>query len=157
MRINVLALVIFIIVCQLAGAIGSVFTVSSIPDWYSKLEKPSFTPPNWAFGPVWITLYLLMAVSAYLVWSKGWDNPEVKNALLIFFFQLFLNILWSILFFGLKDPFFGLVEIVILWVAILLTIFEFHSISKPAAFLLIPYILWVTLASALNFFIWKLN
>ena len=146
-----------IAVCLLAGVIGSVFTMPAIPGWYASLNKPSFSPPSWLFGPVWTILYLLMGISAYLVWKNGLQAPNVKSALSIFGVQLALNLLWSILFFGLHSPFAGLVCIVLLWVSIALTIVAFNRISRKAALLLVPYILWVTFAALLNFTVWQLN
>jgi tryptophan-rich sensory protein len=143
--------------CQLAGILGSFFTMPSIPTWYASLAKPSFTPPNWLFGPVWITLYTLMGISLYLVWQKGFKSRDSKIALSVFGIQLFLNSIWSIIFFGLQAPFYGFAVIVILWAAIVGTIVLFYRISKTAGLLLLPYIAWVTLATALNFFIWTLN
>lgn len=154
---NFFKLVITIIVSQLAGVIGSVFTVSSIPNWYAVLQKPSFSPPNWIFGPVWVTLYLLMGVAAFLVWRHGFERREVRRALAIFGGQLVLNTLWSIIFFGLRNPFWAFVEIIVLWLAILVMIFAFYKISRPAAYLLLPYILWVSFAGYLNYSIWILN
>lgn len=154
---NFFKLVITIIVSQLAGVIGSVFTVSSIPNWYAVLQKPSFSPPNWIFGPVWVTLYLLMGVAAFLVWRHGFERREVRRALAIFGGQLVLNTLWSIIFFGLRNPFWAFVEIIVLWLAILVMIFAFYKISRPAAYLLLQYILWVSFAGYLNYSIWILN
>jgi benzodiazapine receptor len=155
--IVILQLVISVIICLSAGFIGSVFTTPAIPTWYVTLNKPSFTPPNWLFSPVWTFLFLLMGISAFLVWNKGLDDPRVKIALSIFGIQLILNILWSAVFFGLRSPLAGLIEIAILWIAILLTILSFFPISRTAGLLLIPYILWVSFAAVLNFSIWRLN
>jgi tryptophan-rich sensory protein len=160
MKINlneILKLFISIIICQLAGVIGSVFTTPAIPTWYAALVKPSFTPPNWVFAPVWTSLYLLMGVSAFLVWRRGIENPKVNLALRFFIIQLVLNSLWSVLFFGLKSPLLGFIEIIILWVFILLTILYFFRVSKIAGILLLPYILWVSFAAVLNFSLWRLN
>ena len=158
MKLNNRAKLIFsILLCLLAGAIGSIFTVSSIPTWYAVLKKPFFNPPNWIFGPVWTVLYILMGISLYLVWKKGIKTEESKVALILFGFQLVINALWSIIFFGLRMPSYALIGIIILWVAILFTIIKFYNISKPAAYLLIPYILWVSFASVLNLYIWLLN
>ena len=134
-------MVIAIIVSELAGVIGSVFTISSIPTWYATLQKPILSPPNWIFGPVWTTLYFLMGAAAFLVWRHGLERKEVKTALTIFIGQLILNALWSIIFFGLHNPFWAFVEIILLWLAILWTIIAFYKISRPAAYLLLPYIL----------------
>jgi len=150
-------LVSAIVVCQLAGIVGSVFTVNSIPTWYAGLEKPFFAPPNWLFAPVWLSLYTLMGVSLYLVWSRGADTRSVKTALSVFGIQLVLNALWSVLFFGLRSPLLGLIEIAALWIAIAVTIVLFYRVSRTAGLLLIPYIAWVTIAAALNGFIWNLN
>ncbi len=150
-------LIASILICQLAGLIGGLATSASIQAWYATLTKPLFTPPNWVFAPVWITLYLLMGIAAFLVWRQGFAEPRVRRGLAIFGVQLVLNTLWSIAFFGLQSPLAGLVVIVLLWLAILLTILTFARISKSAAILLIPYILWVSLAAALNAAILVLN
>ncbi|MFA5382405.1 MAG: TspO/MBR family protein [Candidatus Micrarchaeia archaeon] len=154
---KILILIGFIFLCLLAGIIGSFFTASNIPTWYEGLNKPSFNPPNWLFGPVWTALYILMGISAYLIYSKGLKKKEIKFALSIFGIQLILNTLWSILFFGFKSPIFGLICILFLWVFILFTIKLFYKIDKKAAYLLIPYILWVSFATILNYFILILN
>ncbi|MEM3556237.1 MAG: TspO/MBR family protein [Candidatus Micrarchaeia archaeon] len=151
------ALIVAILICEMAGVIGSVFTYNSIPDWYDRLKKPDFTPPSWLFAPAWVTLYLFMGVSAYLVWEKGVKRKEVRDALSIFGVQLLLNLFWSIFFFGLRCSLCGFVEIILLWLAIAVTIIKFHKLSKPAALLLIPYILWVSFAAILNFYVWRLN
>ncbi|MCJ7680527.1 MAG: tryptophan-rich sensory protein [Candidatus Aminicenantes bacterium] len=155
--INIPVLIGFILGCELAGIIGSVFTARSVQTWYTTLQKPSFNPPSWLFGPVWAVLYLLMGIAAYLVWSRGWSTPGIKTALAVFAVQLILNTAWSILFFGLKNPASAFVEIIFLWAAIALTIFLFSNISRTAALLLVPYILWVSFASVLNYFLWRLN
>jgi len=147
-------LIVSILICQIAGIIGSIFTTPSITTWYADLQQPAFSPPNWVFGPVWITLYTLMGISLYLVWNK---KNNVKIPLTLFFIQLILNSIWSIIFFGLQNSFYALIEIIILWIAILLTIISFYKISKKASLLLIPYIIWVTLAAILNYYIWVLN
>ena len=152
-----LKLLASIIVCHTAGFIGSIFTTPAIPDWYTGLTKPIFNPPNWIFFPVWITLFLLMGISLYLVWSGGLEDEKVKQAVIIFAVQLLLNIAWSLLFFGLKSPFLAFLEIIILWIVILINIVQFYSISKTAGLLLLPYILWVSFAAILNFFIFTLN
>jgi len=146
-----------VVACQLAGIVGAVFTRAAIPSWYAYLKKPSFTPPNWLFGPAWITLYLLMAVAACLVWQKGCQAPGVRLALAVFLVQLLLNVLWSPAFFGWRSPLAGMIVIVLLWLAILVTIIAFSKISRPAALLLLPYILWVSYAAALNISIYFLN
>jgi benzodiazapine receptor len=154
---DITKLVVSIVACQAAGAIGSIFTTPAIPTWYAALEKPFFTPPNWLFAPAWITLYLLMAIAAFLVWRQGLGQKGVNSALLVFLVQLVLNALWSVVFFGLHSPLWGAVVILALWVAILLTIIRFFKLSTAAGALLLPYILWVSFASALNIAILVLN
>lgn len=154
---NLLKLIIAIIACQLAGFIGSLFTAPAIPTWYASLEKPPFNPPNGLFGPVWITLYLLMGIAAYLVWRKGLGEPVVGIALVLFGVQLVINASWSFFFFGLKSPLAGFVVIVLLWIAILMTIIYFFKISNAAGILMLPYITWVSFAAMLNYSIWRLN
>lgn len=155
--IEFLKLIISILICHSAGFIGTVFTSSAIPTWYDSLKKPPFSPPNWIFGPVWTILYTLMGISAYLVWRQGINDSQIKTALIIFGVQLFLNALWSPIFFGFKAMFAALIVIIIMWIAILLTILTFFKISTVAAVLLIPYILWVSFATILNFSLWMLN
>jgi len=158
MRIkNIIKLFSAVVVCQITGVVGSIFTRPSIPTWYSSLQKPDFTPPDWLFAPVWITLYTLMGISAYLVWNKGFENKNIKISLFIFAVQLLLNALWSFLFFGLHSPLYAFIEIIILWVAIAIVILYFLKISLPSGFLLLPYLLWVSFAVVLNFYIMKLN
>ena len=152
-----LKLLICLAVVLLAGGIGSLATTKAIPTWYKGLNKPSFNPPDWLFGPAWTTLYLLMAVAAFLVWKHGLGAAGVKLALAVFLIQLVLNTLWSILFFGLRSPLLGLVDIIVLWLAILATIVLFFRVSIPAGVLLLPYIAWVTFAAVLNAAILRLN
>lgn len=154
---RVIKLIVALAVCQIAGLVGSLFTTPAIAGWYTALEKPDFTPPNWVFSPVWIGLFILMAVAAFLVWDKDFSTKGVKTALAFFGIQLLLNVLWFILFFGCRSPFLALVEIVTLWLAIAVTILTFYRLSKPAAFMLVPYLLWVSFATALNFAIFRLN
>jgi tryptophan-rich sensory protein len=154
---NGLKLVAALVVCQLAGALGSLATILNISGWYTTLVKPGFNPPAWIFGPVWTTLYLMMGAALFLVWRQQDLDSRVKPALGWFAVQLLLNTLWSFLFFCLHSPLLGLVDIVLLWLAIGITIRQFFPISKPAAWLLIPYWLWVTFATVLNFEIFRLN
>jgi len=156
-KINILKLVTSLVVCQCAGILGSVFTTPAIPTWYAALQKPAFTPPSWLFAPAWITLYLLMGIAAFFVWRAGLDNRRARVALLIFLIQLVLNALWSVVFFGLQSPLYGVIVIIILWIAILATIISFTRTSRLAAWLLVPYILWVSFASVLNISILVLN
>ena len=145
-----------IIICQLAGVIGSVFTAPAIRTWYADLAKPWFAPPNWIFAPVWITLYTLMGIAFYMVWVRGGNGIRSK-AMALFATQLILNAIWSIFFFGLRSPGAALVEIILLWVFIAMTIVNFNKVSRGAAWLMVPYILWVTIAALLNLSIWILN
>lgn len=155
--IDLLKLTASIIVCQLAGIVGSLFTTPAIPTWYQTLNKPFFTPPGWVFGPVWITLYLLMGISLFLVWRRTGQDPRARGSMILFFIQLGLNGFWSVAFFGLRSPFFGLVVILLLWIAIVLTLQQFYKISQKGALLLLPYLLWVSFALVLNISLWVLN
>ncbi|MCL4374789.1 tryptophan-rich sensory protein [Patescibacteria group bacterium] len=150
-------LLLAIVICEGVGLISAPFTSAAIPTWYAGLEKPVFSPPNWLFAPVWTSLYLLMALSAYRVWIRGTRAKKVRVALLFFLIQLLLNFLWSPLFFGLRAPLLALVEIGLLWVAIIITIFNFHRVDHRAAYLLLPYLIWVSFAMLLNFSIVMLN
>lgn len=150
-------LICSVFVCLLTGFLGSFLTMDSISTWYADLSKPSFTPPDWAFGVVWPILYVMMGISAFLIWNKGIGSKQARVALGLFILQLILNSLWTPIFFGLNMMALALVEIVLLWVAILITIFAFWRISKTAAYLLIPYILWVSFAIVLNAALWYLN
>jgi tryptophan-rich sensory protein len=153
---DILKLIASIILCQLAGFLGSLFTIPAIPTWYKTLNKPFFNPPNWIFSPVWISLFFLMGISLFLVWQRP-GHPKFKTALIFFFVQLILNILWSVAFFGLRSPLLGLIDIILLWIAILLTIINFLKVSKIGGLLLIPYLIWVSFATLLNFSLWILN
>jgi tryptophan-rich sensory protein len=150
-------ILVFIVICELAGIIGSVFTASSISGWYATLVKPPFNPPGWIFGPVWTFLYAMMGLAAYLVYENGPGRPEIRKALTVFAIQLIINALWSIVFFGARQILGAVVVIVLLWVMILLTIRLFSRISKAAAYLLVPYLLWVSFASVLNISLYTLN
>lgn len=146
-----------IAVCEFIGIISVPFTIASIPTWYATLNKPPFSPPNWIFGPVWTTLYLMMGVSLYLVWMKGLKNKKGKVALLFFAVQLLFNFLWSLLFFGAHSPLLALIDIFLLLYTIVIVMVKFNKISKPASYLLLPYLLWVSFATLLNFSIVILN
>lgn len=150
-------LAFFIVVCQLAGGIGSYFTTPAIPGWYAALKKPLITPPDWVFAPVWITLYVLMGVAAFLVWRENRLEKARRNALVLFGIQLSLNALWSFFFFGLRSPLTGLFGIVVLGIFVYLTLRAFLRISYPAGILMIPYLLWTGFAAGLNFSIYILN
>ncbi len=152
---NFLKLPISILVALLVGALGSLFTTSSIQNWYATLAKPSFNPPAWLFAPVWTILYVLMGISFWMIWTSR--SKEKNRAMGLFVVQLVLNGIWSPVFFGAHSIGGALALIVLLWAAIVLTILIFKKISKPAAWLLVPYILWVSFAMLLNFAIWRLN
>lgn len=160
---NILKLVISVVLCQSAGLVGSLFTVSSISNWYEFLKQPVFRPPNWVFGPVWTALYTFMGISFFLVWVKLNDKKYHKQAklirqsLVIFLIHLFFNASWSIVFFGLHNILLALVNILIIWAFIVVLIFKFWPIDKRASILLIPYLAWVSFATILNYSIWILN
>lgn len=184
MKINdTIKLIVAIAICESAGIIGSIFTIPSISGWYATLAKPAINPPAWIFAPVWTTLFALMGISFFLIWKRKDEiaassrvlgtprnDKKIKIALGIFAGQLVLNILWSIIFFGLHNPGLAFVNIIVLWFAIVGTIVIFYKISPPlssawtsegrgklAAYLLVPYILWVSIAAYLNYEIWILN
>lgn len=140
-----------------AGLLGSLFTQTGVDSWYANLIKPEFNPPNWVFGPVWTILYILMGISLYLIWDKGLKKKELRFAFGIFILQLLFNAWWSILFFGLQNPKMAFCEIVFLWFLIVFVIYLFSNIRKLAAWLLVPYLLWVSFATVLNYSIWVLN
>ncbi len=145
----------FIAICFLAAAIGSWFTAASVNSWYPTLMKPAGTPPAWVFGPVWSMLYVLMATAAWLVWKRS--SADVTLALAFFFTQLALNATWSFLFFGLRRPGLALLEIAVLLAAIIATTSTFAQVSRPAFWLMTPYVAWVSYATFLNLGIWRLN
>ncbi|OGO01630.1 MAG: TspO protein [Chloroflexi bacterium RBG_13_52_14] len=154
---EIIKLIVSIVVCEGAGGIGGFFTRDAIPTWYAGLKKPAFVPPNSAFAPIWISLYLMMSIAVYFVWREGLHEEGVELAFTIFWIQLLLNVLWTVVFFGLKSLFGGLVVILLLWVAILVSIIEFFGVSPMAGALLIPYIVWVSIAANLNVRLWLLN
>lgn len=139
------------------GVVASLFTTPQIPGWYASLQKPVFNPPNWLFAPVWTTLYIMIAIAAYLVWKKRDNSITYHKAKQIYFGQLFLNFSWSIVFFGLHQIFIALMIIVLLWISIIVNMLAFNRFSKVACWLLLPYLLWVSFASLLNFSIYMLN
>ncbi len=153
---NIYKLIISLAIPLLVGYLGSLFTSTSVNSWYLTLKKPSFNPPNWIFAPVWTSLFILIGLSFYLIWRKGYSK-ERRAAFFIYFIQLSFNLLWSFFFFGLKSPFLGLLDIVVLLIFILINIYLFYKISKASAYLLLPYLLWVSFASILNFYIFVLN
>ena len=154
---KVLRFIISIIICQSAGIFGSLFTFEAVPDWYITLEKPFFAPPNWIFGPVWIILYYLMGVSLYIVWKDKLESKTRNIFFIVFGIQLILNAFWSFLFFGLRSPLLGLIDVLILDAMVAVTIIYAKRVSKYAAMLLIPYMVWIIIASVLNYAILVLN
>lgn len=154
---SILKLVLSIAICQGAGLIGTVFTVSSIQNWYNLLNQPSFRPPNWLFGPAWTILYTLMGISLYWIWTKGTKKKEVKDGLKLFAVHLAFNATWSIVFFGMRNISLSLANIVVLWILIVMVMVRFYKIDKKASLILIPYFAWVSFAAILNFSIFLLN
>ena len=155
--LDIIKLIACIVVCEGAGIIGSIFTIRKIPTWYASIKKPKLRPPNWLFAPIWTTLYLLMGIAAFLILQQGLENTGVQIALAIFGVQLVLNGLWSVVFFGMESPLGGLVVIAALWAVILFSIIRFLPLSLVAGLLLVPYIIWVSIAAVLNISIYMLN
>jgi|ERR1035437_2661837 tryptophan-rich sensory protein len=157
MKLNkIIKLLFLIIVCEGVGFLGTIFTIPSIQGWYMTLQKAPFNPPPWVFGPIWTTLYFLMGVSIFLLLQKKLKKQRTF-LLALFSIQLFLNFLWSVIFFGWHLPLAAMIELVLLWITIALLIIDFWKFSKPAAILLIPYLCWVSVASTLNLFVVLLN
>jgi tryptophan-rich sensory protein len=151
-----LEVIISIIFAELVGGVSGFLTSGSIQTWFQTLIQPSFQPPNWLFGPAWTLLYALMGIAAAWIWKKR-KNKKARIALGIYGVQLFLNFIWSIIFFGLHSPFWALIDVVLLWGLIMWMIMKFYVIDKKAGWILIPYLAWVTFATVLNFAIWRLN
>lgn len=154
--LKVIKLITSVCVPFVAAVVGSAVTIPNIATWYATLDKPFFSPPNWLFGPVWTLLYLLMGLSLYLVWVAQYKKSK-KSALVMFGLQLMLNALWSVVFFGLHAPWLGVIIIILLLVSIIATMRLFWPISKTAAYLMFPYIIWVSFATLLNIAIVVLN
>ena len=152
---NAIKLIVSLLLPQIAGGLGAFFTLSSVQSWYATLNKPSWNPPSWLFGPVWTTLYVLMGIACFLIWKS--EYPRKKQVLTLYFLQLFLNFLWSPAFFGAQNPMLGIFVILPLWGCILACIFFFRKINTWAAVLMIPYLIWVSFATVLNATIWWLN
>lgn len=150
-------LIISILIPLITGSIAGFFTTKGVDGWYAAAIKPSFNPPNWIFAPVWTALYILMGIALYLIWKSDAEKNIKQTALILFAVQLTLNFFWSFIFFSLRQTGWAFVEIVVMWLSILFTILWFGKISSDAAWLLVPYISWVSFASLLNFYIWKLN
>lgn len=153
---NLFKFIISILIPLFVGFAGSFFTSNSVSTWYTTLNKPYFNPPSWIFGPVWTLLYIIIWISFYFVWLQNFGHKN-KQVLSIYSFQLFLNLIWSVLFFWIQNPLFSLIEIIILWFVILANIIIFYRIKKISGYLLIPYLLWVSFATILNYFIFILN
>lgn len=152
-----LALSGWIVLCELVGIIGGLLTASAIPTWYAALAKPSFSPPNWIFGPVWTMLYVLMGVAVYRVFRLGMNKSAVRSAVFLFLFQLTLNAIWSLIFFGGQNIPLGFVDIAALWITIIVLVFRFCALDGVSAYLLMPYLGWVSFATVLNYNLWLLN
>lgn len=150
-------LIVCILVPQLVGLTSGLVTVSAVREWYVTLVRPSFAPPTWVFGPVWTAIYLIMGIAAFVVWQRGLGTPLVRLALGVFVAQLALNWLWSVLFFGMRAPGVALLEIVLLWALIAWCMILFFRVRTVAGALMVPYLAWVTFATALNFEFWRLN
>lgn len=152
-----IALAIALVIPQLVGALAGAATARSIRDWYPRLEKPGFTPPNWLFGPAWLVLYVMMGVASWRVWLVGWDEAGVAIALGVYAVHLVFNALWSILFFGVRRPDWALIEVAGLWLSVVASAWLFGRVDTTAGLLMVPYIAWVSFAAALNAAIVRLN
>ncbi len=150
-------IIVFTLVAQVAGLIGTFFTVDAIPTWYAELAKPWFSPPNRIFGPVWTTLYTLMGIAAFFVWEERFHKTHASRGMNWYWTQLFLNAIWSPIFFGAQKLGLALIVIVLLWLSILFTIREFWKVRIILGVLLLPYLAWVSFASVLNYQLWMLN
>ena len=154
---NAIKLILSVAVPLAVGGLSGFATARGVDTWYPTLAKPSFNPPAWVFGPTWTLLYVLMGVALFLVWRQGLDTQGVKLALTVFAVQLVLNALWSIIFFGMQSPAWAFVEIILLWLAIVATLWAFWRVMPAAGWLLVPYLAWVSFAAVLNGSIWILN
>lgn len=154
---NTARLIISIAIPVLIGGSAGFFTATGVESWYQTIQKPSWNPPSWIFAPVWTTLYVLMGIALFLIWKSAAPDTLKKTAIGLFALQLTLNFFWSFIFFKLEQPGWALAEIIVMWIFILLTIFSFAKINTTAAWLLVPYISWVSFATILNYTIWKLN
>ena len=154
---KIFKLISAILVCNLAGILGTFFVSDQVGIWYKTIQVPAWNPPDWIFAPVWLTLYTLMGIALYLVWNKEGKIQNKNFVILAFFLQLFFNFLWSIIFFGMHDLFLAFVEILFLIAMLIVTMFSFYKINKVSFVLLIPYLLWVSFVAYLNYGIWLLN
>ena len=150
-------LIVSIVICLVIGNIGTLFTMPNIATWYATLNKPGINPPNWIFGPVWTTLFVLMGISLFLVWKNDKKDENRRMFFIVFAVNLILNVMWSIIFFSLHLTGLAFFEVIMLALSIVLLIVLSWKISKGAAYLLVPYLLWVSFASFLNYNIWYLN
>ena len=154
---NIAKIIIAVAIPVTVGSVSGFFTFSRVQSWYQTLNKPSWNPPDWIFGPVWTTLYVMMGISLYQVWRSDSSGFLKKTAIALFAAQLILNFFWSFIFFNQHQIGWAFIEIMVMWIFILLTIFAFAQVSKTAAWLLVPYISWVSFAAILNYTIWQLN
>lgn len=152
-----LLITLSVLLCLGAGYLSGVKTAEAIDGWYATLRKPWFNPPNWLFGPVWSLLYILMGVAGGLVVHKSWGKSGIGGVLFLFISQLLLNMAWSMIFFGFHAPGLALMEMLVLWGVIFVCILNFRTVSKAAAWLFVPYLLWVSFAAVLTAALWKLN
>ena len=152
-----LKIIIAVALCMGLGFLSGMSTTEAITGWYATVNKPPFNPPNWIFAPVWTILYIMMGVAVAMIWDLGWERKEVKVAVGLFIFQFIINLIWSPAFFGLEKPLIALFIIIILWILIVICIQQFKKLKPLAGNLLIPYLLWVSFATVLNFSIWYLN
>lgn len=150
-------LIISLLIPLLVGAVSAYFTTSSVDTWYQTINKPSFNPPNYIFAPVWTVLYILMGIALFLVWNSRAEKVVKSNAIYLFGFQLLLNFLWSFIFFNQHHFLGALIDIILLWIVIVLTIKSFGKIKPQAAWLMLPYLLWVSFAIVLTYSVWRLN
>src|SRR3989344_2018576 len=148
---KVVPLLSWIVLCESAGILGSLFTIPAISSWYVTLAKPSFSPPNWIFGPVWTVLYLLMGIAAYRIWRMGGRRSTVRSAVVLFLVHLFFNAIWSPIFFGAQNIPLAFVDIGIIWTTLIIVIFRFAALDGVSAYLLVPYLCWVSFATVLNY------
>jgi translocator protein len=154
---KVLLFVIALGICLLAGYIGSYYSTPEIPTWYAGLEKPDLTPPSWVFGPVWTVLYIFMGISLYWVLETGVKSQDAKLGMILFIFQLLLNVIWSYIFFNLHSTFFSFLIIIMLWAVLLCTIVQLFRVSIPASVILVPYFCWISFAAYLNYALLIMN
>jgi len=151
------SLAVAVLACELLGSLGNLASAGGVTEWYPTLTKPAYTPPNWVFGPVWVTLFALMGVAVWLVWRQGLDTRPVRIALALFAVHFVFNVAWSGAFFGLRSPAAGLAVIAVLLIAIGATMTAFARVDRRAALLLVPYLVWTGFAAVLNYQLWRLN